>query len=388
MAAFIVLAYLVYRHVTGSRGAPPANAQPAAAINAARATTGDMDIYIQALGTVTPIYTVTVFSQVTGTIINVYYREGQMVNKGDPLVDIDPRTFEANLKQAQGNLEHDVGLLNQAKINLVRFQTALARNAIARQTAEDQAQLVLQLEGSVKADQGAVDFAATQLSYCHIVAPIAGRVGLRLVDPGNVVFAGTVSTLVVITQLQPITVVFTVPEDDLSQVQTQLRGGHSLSVDAFDRSNQHKIDSGTLASLDNQVDTTTGTVKFRGNFPNPGLRLFPNQFVNARLRVRTLHKATLVPTAAVQHNGDITFVYLIQPNNTVAVKNVTVLTGNERESAITGINPDASVATSGFDRLENGAAVAVHPQTEPQGKAARAKERPSRGRKSGRNSKQ
>jgi len=387
MAAFILLAYLLYRHVTGSRGAPPpAKTPPATAITAARATTGDMNIYIQALGTVTPIYTITVYSQITGRIMSVHYREGQMVNKGDPLVDIDPRPSEANLKQSEGNLQHDQGLLNQAKIDLARYQAAFARNAIARQTLEDQEQLVVQYEGLVKADQGVVDFNRTQLSYCYIYAPITGRVGLRLVDPGNVVFAGTVSTLVVVTQLQPITVVFTVAEDDLSQMRAELRGGHSLPVDAFDRSNEQKIESGRLGSLDNQVDTTTGTVKFRANFPNSRLLLFPNQFVNARLLVRTLRKATLVPTAAVQHNGDAAFVYVVEANNSVAVKNVTVVTGNERESAVTGINPGASVATSGFDRLENGAAVTVRP--EANAKAAPTKRRPTRGRESGRNSKQ
>jgi multidrug efflux system membrane fusion protein len=372
MAAFLAASYLLYRYFSSAKTAPaPAkNAPPPAAITAGRATLGDMNIYIQALGTVTPVHTVTVYTQVTGTVIGVYYREGQTVNQGDSLIDIDPRPFQANLMQAEGNLQHDQGLLAQAKMDLARYQAAFALNAIAKQTLDDQEHLVAQLEGTVKADQGAVDFARTQLSYCHIVAPIGGRVGLRLVDPGNVVFAGAQSTLLVITQLQPITVVFTVPEDDLTRVQGQSRGQHSLPVDAFDRSNEKKIESGTFGWLDNQVDTTTGTVKFRASFPNSRLQLFPNQFVNTRLLVRTLHKATLVPSVAVQHNGAATFVYAVQPDKTVAVRNVNVVSGNEQESAVTGLSPGAEVATSGFDRLENGVAVTIRAQTELSAKAA------------------
>ena len=380
MAVFLAASYLVYRYFSSAKMAPaPAkNAPPAAAITAGRAALGDMNIYIQALGTVTPVHTVTIYTQITGTLIGVYYREGQMVSEGDPLIDIDPRPYEANLMQAQGNLQHDEGLLAQAKMDLGRYQAAFALNAIARQTLEDQEHLVAQLEGTVKADQGAVDFAKAQLSYCHIVAPFSGRVGLRLVDPGNVVFAGTQSTLVVLTQLQPITVVFTVPEDDLNQVQGQSRSQHSLPVDAFDRSNEKKIESGTFGWLDNQIDTTTGTVKFRARFPNSHLALFPNQFVNARLLVRTLHKATLVPTVAVQHNGTAAFVYAIQANNTVAVRNVNVVSGNEQQTAVTGVSPGAEVATSGFDRLENGVAVAVHAPNQPTAKAAPRSNRPAR----------
>jgi membrane fusion protein, multidrug efflux system len=379
MVALLAASYLLYRYFSSAKMAPaPAkSAPPAAAITAGRATLGDMNIYIQALGTVTPVHTVTIYTQITGTVIGVYYREGQMVSKDDPLIDIDPRPYQANLMQAEGNLQHDQGLLAQAKMDLERYQAAFKLNAIARQTLEDQEHLVTQLEGTVKADQGAVDFAKTQLSYCHIAAPISGRVGLRLVDPGNVVFAGTEATLLVITQLQPITVVFTVPEDDLTQVQGQSRGQHSLPVDAFDRSNEKKIESGSFGWLDNQIDTTTGTVKFRASFPNSHLVLFPNQFVNARLLVRTLHKATLVPTVAIQHNGDTTFVYAIQSNNTVAVQNVNVVSGNEQESAVTGLSPGAEVATSGFDRLENGVAVTVRAQTELTAKAAPKSKKPA-----------
>ncbi len=264
------------------------------------------------------------------------------------------------MKQAQGILQHDEGLLAQAKMDLQRYQDAYARNAIAKQQLDDQTQTVVQYQGTVKADQGTVAYDQVQLEYCHIVAPIAGRVGLRLVDPGNTVFAGNGSTLAVITQLQPITVVFNVSEDDLPQVQAQLQGETKLSVDVFDRANDHRIESGTLTSLDNQVDTTTGTVRFRAEFPNSELALFPNQFVNARLLVRMLKGVTLVPTVAIQHNGTNDFVYVVKPDNTVAVQNVTPLTSNEQDTAVEGLNTGVNIATTGFDRLENGAHVAVH----------------------------
>jgi multidrug efflux system membrane fusion protein len=329
-----------------------------------------MNIYIQSLGTVTPVYTVTVFSQVTGRLLEVHYQQGQMVKPGDPLVDIDPAPFRAQLQQVEGTLLHDYGLLRQASIDLARYQAANARKAIARQTLEDQEQLVKQYEGTVKADQGAVDFARTQLSYCHIVSPITGRIGLRLVDPGNIVFAGTGSTLAVITQMQPITVVFTVSEDNLPRVETELRGGHTMRVDTFDRSNQALLATGTLSALNNEIDTTTGTVKFRADFANGNLALFPNQFVNARLLLKTLHGATLVPSAAVQYNGTNAFVYVVQANRTVKVQPVTVISSDEHFTAVTGVNPGIDLATSGFDRLENGVAVAFHPPPAPVAKKA------------------
>jgi multidrug efflux system membrane fusion protein len=344
---------------SGAAGAGGRGQNGPAAITVGQPKTGNINIYINALGTVTPTATVTLYSQITGRVIAVYYHEGEMVRKGQALVDIDPRPSEANLTQAEGSLKHDQGVLAEAKIDLARYQAAFARNAIAKQQLDDQEQAVVQDEGSVQADQGTVDYDKVQLSYCHIVAPIGGRVGLRLVDPGNTVFSGSSSTLVVITQLQPMTVVFNVSEDSLPEIQEQLKGKKTLEVDAYDRGDDKQIEAGKLGSLDNQIDTTTGSVKFRASFANKDLALFPNQFVNAHLLLKTLVNATLIPTVAVQHNGTVAFVYLVKADNTVAVQQITVLTGNDTVTAVTGVNPGVNIATSGFDRLESGAKVSV-----------------------------
>jgi multidrug efflux system membrane fusion protein len=331
-----------------------------AAITVGQSKTGNMNVYVDALGTVTPEATITVYSQVTGVVVAVHYREGQLVRKGEPLVDIDPRPYQATLTQAEGTLEKDTGVLDEAKMDLARYKAALDRNAIARQQYEDQEKTVIQDQGTVKTDEGTVAYDKVQLAYCHIVSPISGRVGLRLVDPGNTVFSGSSSTLVVITQLQPITVVFNVSEDSLPQVQAQLKTRKGLEVDAYDRSNENQIEAGKLTSLDNQIDTTTGTVKFRAEFQNKALDLFPNQFVNARLLVTTLVNATLVPSAAVQQNGTASFVYIVDTNaETVKMQSVTVVGTDDTDSAVTGLAPNVTVATSGFDRLEPGAKVLV-----------------------------
>jgi membrane fusion protein, multidrug efflux system len=372
-ALILLLLFLVFLSTKSNSSAEKqaASKKQAAgsAITVGQSTTGDMNIYVSALGTVTPVYTITVYSQITGQVIGVHYHEGQMVNKGDPLIDIDPRPYQSTLTQAEGNLQHDQGLLDQARMDLQRYQAAWEKNAIAKQQLDDQEKLVIQYQGTVKADQGTVDYDKVQLDYCHIVSPITGRVGLRLVDPGNTVFAGSSFTLMVITQLQPITVVFNVSEDDLPQVEAQLHGRTALEVDAFDRANEQKIEAGKLGSLDNQVDTSTGTVKFRADFPNKNLSLFPNQFVNARLLVKTLRKVTLVPSAAVQHNGTNAFVYVVNPGNKVSVQQITVLNSNDEQTAVQGLNAGVTVATSGFDRLENGVQVTVRGQTQQNGPA-------------------
>ncbi len=324
----------------------------------ATARKGDIGFYLDSIGTVTPVYTASITSQANGIVTAVHYREGQIVRKGDSLIDIDPRPYQATLTQAQGTLERDQNVLGQAKMDLERYRDAWARKAIPKQTLDDQEKLVLQSEGTVKLDEGIVQYDQVQLSYCHITAPIDGRVGLRLVDPGNVVQSSGGLTLLVIAQIQPITIIFTIAEDNLGQVQPRLRQNAKLTVDAFDRASTKKITTGTLMTLDNQIDTTTGTVKARASFANKDGMLFPNQFVNVRLLVDTIRGATLIPSAAIQHNGKTAFVFVVQ--NDVA-HNRTIQTGvtDNGVTQVTGINPDEEVATSSFDKLQENSKIAV-----------------------------
>jgi multidrug efflux system membrane fusion protein len=294
----------------------------------------------------------------------VHYREGSQVRKGAPLIDIDPRPFEAQLSQALGTLEKDTHILAQAKMDLERYRAAWARNAIAKQILDDQEKTVLQDEGTVKADQGLVQFDRVQLAYCHITAPFDGRVGLRLIDPGNVVQANSTTPLVVITQERPITVIFTVAEDSLGQIRAKLRHGGRLTVDAYDRAAQTKIATGKLLTLDNQIDTTTGTVKLRAIFDNKNDVLFPNQFVNTRLLVETLKDRTLIPTSAIQHNGQASFVYVIQ-NGTVQMRTVKPGTVNAGMTAVEGVQPGEVVANSSFEKLQPNAKVAIAQVSQP-----------------------
>jgi multidrug efflux system membrane fusion protein len=288
----------------------------------------------------------------------VHYGEGQLVSKGDPLVDIDSRLYRASLLQAQGALERDENMLAQAQMDLERYRAAWARNAIAKQILEDQEKLVLQDEGTVKNDQGTVQFDQIQVDFCHITAPIAGRVGLRLVDPGNVVQSAGTITLAVITQLQPITVIFTIPEDSLGPVQVRLQKKAILPVDVFDRTAQTKIASGKLLTLDNQIDTTTGTVKGRAQFDNKNDALFPNQFVNTRLLVNTLQGVTLVPASAIQQNGQASFVYVIQ-NNVAHMRSIKPGVTDGGLTQVDGIDAGDVVANSSFDKLQDNTAVTV-----------------------------
>ena len=327
-------------------------------VTAAAATKGDIGVYLDSIGTVTPVYTASITSQATGPVIAVHFREGQMVRKGAPLIDIDPRPYQATLLQAQGLLQRDQGVLGQAMMDLDRYRDAWSRNAIPKQTLDDQEKIVLQDQGTVKNDQGTVQYDQVQLSYCHITAPISGRVGLRLVDPGNVVQAAGTITLAVITQLQPITVIFTIAEDNLGEVQPRLLQRAQLPVDALDRAALQQIATGTLLTLDNQIDTTTGTVKARAVFPNQDNSLFPNEFVNTRLLVNTLHGATLIPSSAIQHNSTQAFVYVIQ-GNTAHLRNVHQGVTEGQTSQVTGIAPGDTIATSSFDKLQDNAKVAI-----------------------------
>jgi membrane fusion protein, multidrug efflux system len=352
---------VLHRHDNAKKAAPP---PPKVTVVTATAQKGDIGVYLEAIGTVTPVYTSSITSQVNGLVVAVHYKEGQLVKKGDPLIDIDARQYEANLLQAQGALERDENLLGQARMDLERYRAAWARNAIAKQILDDQEKLVLQDEGTVKNDQGAVKFDQVQVDYCHITAPFSGRVGLRLVDPGNVVQSSGNVTLAVITQLQPITVIFTIPEDSLNQVQVRLRAKAKLKVDAFDRTAQTKIGSGELLTLDNQIDTTTGTVKGRAIFDNENDALFPNQFVNTRLLVNTLQGVTLVPASAIQQNGQASFVYVIQ-DNIAHMRSVKPGVTDGGKTQVDGINPGDVVADSSFDKLQDKAAVVISTKPVP-----------------------
>ena len=351
---------LVLRHKedTSKAAAPRRGAGGTVTLTTATAKKGDIGVYLDAIGTVTPVYTASITSQVSGMIISVNYREGQFVNKGDSLIDIDSRPYRATLSQAQGTLEHDENVLAQAKMDLARYRDAWARNAIPKQTLDDQEKIVLQDEGTVKLDQGTVQFDQIQVDYCHIVSPISGKVGLRLVDPGNVVQADGTTTLAVITQMTPMTVIFTIPEDSLGQVTPHLRQRTPLEVTAFDRGGQNQIAKGTLLTIDNQIDTTTGTVKARSSFNNKNNALYPNQFVNARLLVNTIHDATLIPTSAIQHNGTASFVYVIQ-ENVAHMRNVKPGVVDDDTTQVTGIDPGDVLADSSFDKLQDKSKVIV-----------------------------
>jgi membrane fusion protein, multidrug efflux system len=354
-------------------------------ITTAAVTTGPIGIYINALGTVTSVYTATITTRVDGQIVSVNYTEGQLVHKGDLLVQIDPRPYQAALTQAEGTLAHDEALLGEARIDLDRYQLAFNRNAIAKQQLDDQIQTVKQYEGSVKNDQGTVASAATNLDYATIKAPIEGRVGLRLVDPGNIVTAASGTPLVVITQLQPITVIFSVAEDYLPQIQKQMHQGHKMTVDAFDRNQQSKLASGMLLTLDNQIDTTTGTVKLKAIFANSDLSLFPNQFVNARLLVDTQQNATLVPTAAIQRNPQGAFVYVVKSNQ-AAMQSVTVGTTDGGVAAVQGVNPGDAIAITGFDKLQDGVKVSIQKSPADNNSPANATSGATTGKSAGSNS--
>jgi membrane fusion protein, multidrug efflux system len=363
LLTFGLIFWLVLRNHADTQSAAPTRRGSTGPVTIATvvAQKGDIGVYLDAIGTVTPVYTDTITSQVTGMVSQVHYTEGQLVRKGQPLIEIDARPFEAQLMQAEGTLERDTHVLEQAQMDVERYREAWARNGIPKQTLDDQEKIVLQDQGTVKNDQGTVQFDKVQVGFCHITSPITGRVGLRLVDPGNVVQANGTTPLAVITQVQPITVIFTVAEDSLGQVQAQTRHGKKLVVEAFDRTQQTKIATGKLLTFDNQIDTTTGTVKMRALFDNKDDSLFPNQFVNTRLRVKTLEGVTLIPTSAIQHNGQTAFVYLIQ-NDTAQIRNIKPGVVDAAQTAVEGINPGDVVANSSFEKLQNNSKIVVAKQ--------------------------
>jgi multidrug efflux system membrane fusion protein len=350
--------WLVLRHQEATTAKAPRGGGGPVTVTTVTAQKGDIGVYLDAIGTVTPVYTSSITSQVNGIVTEVHYREGQIVHKGDSLIDIDSRPYRATLMQAQGTLERDQNVLGQAKMDLQRYHEAWDRRAIPKQQLDDQEKIVLQNQGTVKLDEGTVQFDQVQVSYCHIVAPITGKVGLRLVDPGNVVQSSGTTTLVVITQMSPITVIFTIPEDSLGAVQERLRNKAILTADAFDRGGQQKIATGKLLTLDNQIDTTTGTVKARASFENKDAALFPNQFVNVRLLVNTLHDATLIPGSAVQHNGQTAFVYVLQ-DNTAHMRTIKPGVTDGGITQVTGVSPGEVLANSSFDKLQDNSKVAI-----------------------------
>jgi multidrug efflux system membrane fusion protein len=356
--------YLWTQHATqtASRTAPAGRFAQGAPqpVGFATVDTGDIRIMLNELGTVTSLDTVTVYTQINGQLQEVGFKEGQVVKKGDFLAQIDPRPYQAALEQAQGTLAKDQGLLAQAQADLKRYQTLGRQDSIAQQQLDDQRYLVQQYTGTVQTDQGAVDTAKLNLAYCHIISPIDGQVGLRQVDPGNYIQTSSTSGVVVITQMQPISVLFSVPEDNLPDIIQRVRAGATLSIEAYDRANTRLLATGQLGTIDNLIDTTTGTLKLRGIFANPDELLYPNQFVNARLLVNTMPNAVRVPVPAVQRGEPGTFVYLINPDNTVSVRMIKVgpVDGNF-QAVLSGLKPGDRVVTDGTDRLRDGASVTL-----------------------------
>ena len=368
LLALAILAFGAYRVHKGMVAPQAANTSPAGGapgrnfgevpVVAVEATKGAIGVYFTGLGAVTPIHTVAVKSQIAGYLMQVLYQEGQLVNKGDPLAEIDPRPYQVMLENAEAGLLRDQANLDNAQVDLKRYQTLVPLHAVPEQQLATQEALVKSTEGVVKTDQAQIDTAKLDLVYCHITAPITGRVGLRLVDPGNYVTPTDATGLVVITQIEPISVIFPLPEDQLPAIMERQRAGARLRVDAYDREMTKRIAQGWLETIDNQIDPTTGTFKLRANFENRDGALFPNQFVNARLLVEEKNGVTLIPTAAVQRNSQRTYVFLVKPDSTVTVTTITLGTTEGDESEVTsGLKPGDEAVMTGVDRLQEGTKV-------------------------------
>ncbi len=358
LLAAVILVILIYGRFAGKSNEKGAPAPPPVAVTTLAAKKGDIPIYLNGLGTVTPIATVTIHTRVNGELMKVGYKEGQIVPKGFLLAVVDPRPFEAALLQAQGQLARDQALLADAKLDLVRYRTLAEQDSIAKQQYDTQRYLVHQDEGIVKLDQGNLDSAKVNLIYTRITAPVAGRIGLRLVDPGNIVQTTDTTGIAVITQLEPITVIFTLPEDSLPPLLDKLQAGAHPVVDAYNREQTKKLATGSFLALDNQINVSAGTVQVRAEFPNKDHGLFPNQFVNASLLLNTLKDAILVPTAAIQNGPKGDFVYVVAANQTATVRLVKLGPSHGDNTAIdTGLSLGERVVVEGTERLREGSRV-------------------------------
>jgi membrane fusion protein, multidrug efflux system len=359
-AAAIYLPRLVHKPGPGGGGRVVSGGPTP--VGVATAQTGDMPVTLSGLGTVTPLAVVTVKTQINGYLMSVGFEEGQHVKKGDFLAQIDPRPYQVALEQAQAQLAKDQASLKDAELDLKRYDTLVAQNSIATQTRDTQVATVGQDRAQIMLDQAQIDTQKLNLTYCHIISPVTGRVGLRQVDPGNYVQTSDANGIVIVTQLQPISVIFTLPEDNLPEVLKQWHAGARLQSTAYDRSNTIQLAVGQLDTIDNQIDTTTGTVKLRATFANSDENLFPNQFVNIKLLVNTLQNTVLVPTSAIQRGAPGTFVYLVEPNNTVAVQTVKLGPGDgQRVAILSGLQAGAEVVDDGADRLKDGAKITIAP---------------------------
>jgi len=384
LAVLALIAFGIYRFVAPSSTPATGNgsaagrsgALPPQPVGAATIGRGDIRVVLNALGTVTPLATVTVRTQISGLLVQVGFAEGQLVHKGDFLAQIDPRPYQVALQVAEGTLARDQALLKNAQLDLGRYRTLVAQDSLSRQQLDTQAALVQQYTGTLKADQAQIDSAKLNLVYCHIIAPITGRAGLRQVDEGNYVQTGDANGIVVITQLQPISVIFSLPEDNVPEITRQAPNGAGLPVAAFDRADLHQLASGELETIDNQVDTATGTVKFRALFDNLDGALFPNQFANAKLLVETLHGVAVAPATAIQRGEPGTFVYAVRPDDTVHVQPVKLgpVDGDKVEIE-SGLSEGDRVVTDGADRLREGAKVTIPPPGDQQGGQRQRKQR-------------
>jgi len=356
----IAVGTALYWQKIDARKEKTARTPPPIPVVVAQSEKGDIGVYVTGLGTVTPINTIEVKTRVDGQLMTVAYQEGEMVQQGAPLVEIDPRPFQVQLEQAEGQLLKDQAALENSRIDLQRYESLITKNAVAQQVLQTQRATVAQNEATVKTDQATIDSAKLNIAYCHITAPITGRIGLRLVDPGNLVSAAASTPLLVITQTQPISIIFTIPEQQVAEVRAPLRAGKRLRVDALGRNSQTILARGELTTLDNQIDPTTGTLKLRATVPNKDDALFPNQFVNARMLVQEKKGVTLIPNAAVQRNAQNTFVYVVEPDESVTIRNVSIgTTDAERSEVVSGISPHQLIVIDGVDRLQAGSRVAV-----------------------------